>query len=67
MNSESQATDDMVRLSLLQAIQTLQQDQLKVLEVLAKLIHGMEALDQRLRKLEDDHAGVVGRAEKTEH
>ena len=67
MNSESQATDDMVRLSLLQAIQTLQQDQLKVLEVLGKLIHGMEALDQRLRKLEDDRAGVVGRAEKTEH
>ena len=67
MNSESQATDDTVRLSLLQAIQTLQQDQLKVLEVLAKLIHGMEALDQRLRKLEDDHAGVVGRAETTEH
>lgn len=66
MNSESQATDDTVRLSLLQAIQTLQQDQLKVLEVLGKLIHGMEALDQRLRKLED-HAGVVGRAEKTEH
>jgi hypothetical protein len=45
----------------LQAIQTLQQDQLRVLEVLGKLIHGMEALDQRLRKLEDDHARAIGR------
>ena len=56
MNAEAQAEEDTARLSMLQAIQTLQQDQLKLLEVLGKLIHGMEALDQRLRKLEDDHA-----------
>jgi len=56
MNAEAEAEEDTVRLSMLQAIQTLQQDQLKLLEVLGKLIHGMEALDQRLRKLEDDHA-----------
>jgi len=56
MNTDAQATDDSVRLSTLEAIQTLQQDQLNVLEILGKLIHGMEALDIRLRKLEDDHA-----------
>jgi hypothetical protein len=56
MNAEAEAEEDSVRLSMLQAIQTLQQDQLRVLEVLGKLIHGMEALDLRLRKLEDDHA-----------
>jgi hypothetical protein len=55
MNTDAQA-DDSVRLSTLHAIQTLQQDQLNVLEILGKLIHGMEALDIRLRKLEDDHA-----------
>jgi hypothetical protein len=60
MKNDAQATDDSVRLSTLQAIQTLQQDQLNVLEILGKLIHGMEALDQRLRKLEDDHARANG-------
>jgi hypothetical protein len=60
MNTDAQATDDSVRLSTLQAIQTLQQDQLNVLEILGKLIHGMEALDIRLRKLEDDHARANG-------
>jgi hypothetical protein len=44
------------------AIQTLQQDQLNVLEILGKLVHGMEALDIRLRKLEDDHARKWGNA-----
>jgi hypothetical protein len=58
--TDAQATDDSVRLSTLQAIQTLQKDQLNVLEILGKLIHGMEALDQRLRKLEDDHARANG-------
>ena len=52
--------EDTVRLSTLQAIQTLQQDQLSVLEILRKLISGMEALDQRLRKLEDDRAADAG-------
>jgi hypothetical protein len=60
MKNDAQATDDSVRLSTLQAIQTLQKDQLNVLEILGKLIHGMEALDQRLRKLEDDHARANG-------
>jgi hypothetical protein len=60
MNTDAQATDDSVRLSTLQAIQTLQQDQVNVLEILGKLIHGMEALDIRLRKLEDDHARANG-------
>ena len=52
--------EDTVRLSMLQAIQTLQQDQLRVLEVLGKLIHGMEALDLRLQKLEAAHARADG-------
>ena len=56
MSAEPEATDDGARVAVLQAVQTLQQDQLRVLEILGKLIHGMEALDQRLRKLEDDHA-----------
>ena len=56
MNIEAEATDDNVQLALLQAVQTLQKDQLSVLEILGKLVRGMEALDQRLRKLEDDHA-----------
>ena len=34
MNTDAQATDDSARLSTLQAIQTLQQDQLNVLEIL---------------------------------
>ena len=59
MSAEPEATEDVVRLSLLQAVQTLQQDQLRVLEILGKLIHGMEALDHRLQKLEGDHAGVT--------
>jgi hypothetical protein len=63
MSAEPEAEEDTVRLSMLQAIQTLQQDQLNVLEILGKLIHGMEALDQRLRKLEDDHARANGREE----
>ena len=62
MNTDAQAADDSVRLSTLEAIQTLQQDQLNVLEILGKLIHGMEALDIRLRKLEDDHARANGAA-----
>jgi hypothetical protein len=45
---------------MLEAIQTLQQDQLRVLEVLGKLIHGMEALDLRLQKLEAAHARADG-------
>ncbi len=56
MSAEPQPSEDTVRLSLLQAIQTLQQDQLRVLEILGKLIHGMEALDSRLQKLEGDRA-----------
>jgi hypothetical protein len=60
MSAEPEAEADSVRLSMLQAIQTLQQDQLRVLEVLGKLIHGMETLDQRVRKLEDDHARANG-------
>ena len=56
MSTDAQVSDDSVRLSTLEAIQTLQQDQLNVLEILGKLIRGMEALDHRLRKLEDDHA-----------
>lgn len=62
MNTDAQAADDSVRLSTLEAIQTLRQDQLNVLEILGKLIHGMEALDIRLRKLEDDHARANGAA-----
>jgi hypothetical protein len=50
---------------MLKAIQTLQQDQLRVLEILGKLIHGMEALDQRVWKLEDDHARANGLEEMT--
>ena len=65
MNTDAQATDDSVRLSTLEAIQTLQQDQLNVLEILGKLIHGMEALDTRLRKLEDDHARANGGGDAT--
>lgn len=60
MKNDAQATDDSVRLATLEAIQTLQKDQLNVLEILGKLIHGMEALDIRLRKLEDDHARANG-------
>jgi hypothetical protein len=60
MSAEPEGEQDTVRLSMLQAIQTLQQDQLRVLEILGKLIHGMEALDQRVRKLEDDHARANG-------
>ena len=60
MNAEPEATEDTVRLSMLEAIQTLQQDQLRVLEILGKLIHGMEALDQRLRKLEGDPEETAG-------
>jgi hypothetical protein len=66
MSAEPQSTDDTVRLSMLQAIQTLQQDQLRVLEILGKLIHGMEALDQRLQKLEAGHAGADGDEERAE-
>jgi hypothetical protein len=36
MNTDAQATDDSVRRSTLEAIQTLQQDQLNVLEILGK-------------------------------
>ena len=67
MSTEPEATADTVRLSLLQAMQTLQQDQLRVLEILGRLIHGMEALDHRLQKLEGDHArgnSGEGRAEQ---
>jgi hypothetical protein len=56
MSAEPENEGDTVHLSVLQAIQTLQQDQLKVLQILGKLIHGMEALDERVRKLEDDRA-----------
>jgi hypothetical protein len=66
MSAEPQAIDDTVRLSMLQAIQTLQQDQLKLLEILGKLIHGMEALDQRLQKLEAGHARADGDEETAE-
>ena len=45
MNIEAEATDDNVQLALLQAVQTLQKDQLSVLEILGKLVRGMEALD----------------------
>ena len=65
MNTDAQAADDSVRLSTLEAIQTLQQDQLNVLEILGKLIHGMEALDIRLRKLEDEHARANGGVDAT--
>ena len=64
MSAESEATDDGARVAVLQAVQTLQQDQLRVLEILGKLIHGMEALDQRLRKLEADHARIAGVEER---
>ena len=64
MSAEPEATDDGARVAVLQAVQTLQQDQLRVLEILGKLIHGMEALDQRLRKLEDDHARITGVEER---
>jgi hypothetical protein len=56
MSAEPEAEADTLRLSMLQAMQTLQEDQLRVLEVLGKLIQGMEAFDQRLRKLEGDQA-----------
>ena len=66
MSAEPEATEDAVRLSLLQAVKTLQQDQLRVLEILGKLIHGMEALDHRLQKLEGDHARETGSTRTSE-
>ncbi len=65
VSADPEAEKDTVRLSMLQAIQTLQQDQLKVLEILGRLIHGMEEIDHRLRKLEGDDACVT--EETTEH
>jgi hypothetical protein len=37
MSAAPEAEEDAIRLSMLQAIQTLQQDQLRVLEILGKL------------------------------
>jgi hypothetical protein len=62
MNTAPEAEPtDVLGIRLLQLIASLQQDQLKLLEAVGKLIKEMEALDKRVQKLEkaDIRRGVT--------
>jgi hypothetical protein len=53
MNTQPEAEPtDVLGLRLLQMIASLQQDQLKLLELVGRLIKEMEVLEKRVQKLE---------------